>query len=151
MVDHRHRIVGWNKGAQELLGHARDDVLNRPCVRARGPDARRAVAWTRLPAFTGVARDDLPKGMEVQVHTREGRQVWLHFSLIVVPHEPGPLMVHVVHDVSPHMRASEFVAQVASMWQANGVLRDSGLTGDASTPTQTPAAAFTTRSVRSCA
>ena len=76
-----------------------------------------------------MARDDLPKGMEVQVHTREGRQVWLHFSLIVVPHEPGPLMVHVVHDVSPHMRASEFVAQVASMWQANGVLRDSGLTG----------------------
>jgi PAS domain-containing protein len=32
VVDHRQRIVGWNRGAERLLGYAAADVLHRACL-----------------------------------------------------------------------------------------------------------------------
>lgn len=127
VVDHRQHIVQWNRGAERLLGHRRGEVLNRPCgevLVARGCDGQ-DVCGPNCAVRRSVARGELPKGMDVQVQTRDGRQVWLHTSLIVVGAQPGPLTVHVLHDVSHEKRIAELVGQLAAKRQENGGSSDS--------------------------
>jgi DNA-binding NarL/FixJ family response regulator len=64
--------------------------------------------------------------MEVQVRTKDGRPVWLHFSVIVASHGPQPLKVHVLHDVSQDRHAMEFLAQVASLVHVDDAARANG-------------------------
>lgn len=60
--------------------------------------------------------------MEVNARTRDGKRVWLHLSVIVIPHERGPLRAHVLLDVSDRRHAAEVVAQVATLCQPSEVL-----------------------------
>jgi PAS domain S-box-containing protein len=135
VVDHQHRIIRWNRGAEQLLGHTADEVLNRHCheiVRGCARDGR-SVCGPDCPVHGCIDRGELPGSMEAQVRTKDGRLIWLHVSLIVIPNEPAPLIVHVLHDVSLGRRAAEAMLQVASLVQASGALAgrdDSGL-GDA--------------------
>jgi PAS domain S-box-containing protein len=123
-VDHEQRIVRWNRGAERLLGYTADDVIGRNCYEvvaglgrsgqvACGPDCSVRMC---------VDRGELPPSVEVQARTREGKRVWLHLSVIVIPHEPGPLRAHVLLDVSDRRHAAEVVAQVASLCQPSEVL-----------------------------
>ena len=117
VVDHQQRIVRWNLGAQRVLGHTADEVLNRRCHEVIGGCDRngRPVCGTDCPIHQSVARGELPPSVEIQARTRDGPPVWLHLSVIVIPHAPGPLKAHILHDVSDHRHATEFMAQVTSM------------------------------------
>ncbi len=124
VVDHEQRIVRWNGGAERLLGHTADEVLNRTChdvISGFGRNGQ-AVCGPACPVLRCVERGELPHSMEVHARTKEGRRVWLHISVIVIPHEPGPLKAHVLLDVSDRRRAAEVVAQVASLCQPGEVL-----------------------------
>jgi DNA-binding CsgD family transcriptional regulator len=100
-----------------VLGHTADEVLNRTCHEVIGGCDRngRSVCGTDCPIHRCVARGELPPSVEIQARTRDGPRVWLHLSVIVIPHEPGPLKAHILHDVTDHRHATEFMAQVASM------------------------------------
>ena len=124
VVDHEQRIVRWNSGAERLLGYPADDVLGRDCCKVIAGLGRsgQAICGPGCPVRLGVDRGELPQPVEVQARTRDGKRVWLHLSVIVIPHEPGPLRAHVVLDVSDRRRAAEVVAQVASLCQPSEVL-----------------------------
>jgi PAS domain S-box-containing protein len=123
VVDHRHRIVRWNRGAERLIGHRAEEVLGQHCheVVAGCNREGRPVCGPDCAVHRCVERDELPKSMELRVSTKDGRQVWLHVSGIVIPHEGSPLIAHVLHDVSLGRQAVEAMSQVASVLSANGV------------------------------
>lgn len=124
VVDHEQRIVRWNSGAERMLGHMADDVIGRNCfevIEGHGRNGQ-AICGPDCPVRRCVNRGELPHSMEVEARTKGGRRVWLHLSVIVIPHEPGPLRAHLLLDVSDRRHAAEVVAQVASLCQPGEVL-----------------------------
>jgi PAS domain S-box-containing protein len=122
VVDHQRRIVRWNDGAQRLLGHSAEDVLGRHCyevVAGCTIDGRR-ICGPDCGVHRCVERGELPRSMDLRARTKTGRQVWLHVSGIVLPHDRSPFIAHVLHDVSLGRHAVEVMSQVASVLRANG-------------------------------
>ena len=151
VVDHEQRIVRWNGGAERLLGHTAEYVLNRTCYDVIAGYGRngQAICGPDCPVRRCVNRGELPHSMEVCVSTKDGKRVWLHLIVIVIPHESGPLRAHVLLDVSDRRHAAEVVAQVASLCQPSEVLRldECGRSGQRASGAATgaPEAAFTAR------
>jgi len=151
VVDHQQRIVRWNLGAERLLGYPAEEVLNRACHDVIAGSGRngQVVCGPTCPVRRCVSRGALPQSMEVHARTKEGRRVWLHLSVIVIPHEPGPVRVHLLLDVSDRRHAAEVVAQVASLCQPSEVLphEECGRSGQRTFVSATGAAgaAFTAR------
>lgn len=123
-MDHEQRIVRWNGGAERLLGYTAADVLGRACYKVIAGLGRsgQATCGPDCPVRRCVDRRELPQSVEVNARTRDGKRVWLHLSVIVIPHESGPLRAHVLLDVSDRRHAAEVVAQVASLCRPSEVL-----------------------------
>ena len=124
VVDHYQRIARWNAGAERLLGYPGQEVLNRPChevIAGCGRDGK-PICRADCSARKTAERGELPAATEMHVRTGDGRRVWLHLSIIVVPQEPGPLKLHLLQDVSDRKYAAEVMAEVASLCRAHRVL-----------------------------
>jgi PAS domain S-box-containing protein len=120
VVNANQRIVRWNLGAQRLLGYRADEVLNRHCHDVIGGCGRDglAVCGPDCPVHRCVERGELPESMEVHARTRDGRRIWLHVTVIVIPHGPRRLVGHVLHDVTGGRTATDTMAQVTAVLQA---------------------------------
>jgi DNA-binding CsgD family transcriptional regulator len=102
IVDDNQRIVRWNSGAQQLLGYEPSEVLNRPCcdvVVGRYLDGG-VMCGPACAVRCSVARGELPQSIDGFARTKDGRQIRLRFSMIVIPSRPRPLVAHVVHRVA---------------------------------------------------
>jgi PAS domain S-box-containing protein len=127
VVDDRQRIIGWNRGAERLLGYAAAEVLHRSChevIAGCGPNGQ-AVCGSDCSVHRSVERAELPRSIGIQARTKAGRPIWLHLSVIVVPRGTERLKVHVLHDASDERHATEFMAQVASMVHVDDAARQS--------------------------
>ena len=125
VVDHQHRIVRWNGGAQRLLGHSAEEVLNRHCHEVVAGCARDGspVCGPACPVQCCVQRGELPRSMELHVLNKDGRRLWVHVSGIVIPNGRSPSIAHVLHDVSEGREAAEAVSRVFSALQSNSTLQ----------------------------
>lgn len=106
VVDAAQRIVSWNRGAEQLLGHSADSVLGCPCyevVAGRLPSGER---WCRpnCGVQRRVKQGRLPPAVDIAVVTRDKRTVWLDVACVVLPGRHAPLVAHLLRDVTLEKR-----------------------------------------------
>jgi PAS domain S-box-containing protein len=86
VIDGRGRITRWNAAAERLLGHARREVLGRPCHEVFGG---RDAAGNRL-CYPGchvralVGRNEPVQHFDMATRTKTGKPVWLDVSILAV-------------------------------------------------------------------
>jgi PAS domain S-box-containing protein len=92
-IDDRHRVAAWNRGAEQLLGYAPDEVIGRRCAE---------VLQSVLPGgeplcmpnceFFRCFRGCRPRGVpSARVRRKNGDWVTVGYSSLVMPEQaPGP-------------------------------------------------------------
>ena len=105
-LDRDHRFVFWNRGAEQITGFSREEVLGGGEVLAAiypDEEARRAAARAREDVIRGAEADGLP----LLVRTKDGRERTLAFYSRGVRDEDGaPLgLANVAIDVTESLAA----------------------------------------------
>ncbi|MEZ5098666.1 MAG: LuxR C-terminal-related transcriptional regulator [Thermoleophilia bacterium] len=106
-TDRTLQIVVWNTAAEELTGIPAEEAIGRPCWQVIcGHDDRGALT---CHADCAGARDALAgwpvRRRALWIKTSSGRRR-VALSTVVVPDEPGPLIVHLLDDADPGAQPS---------------------------------------------
>lgn len=112
-VDAAHRIVAWNRAAEDLLGMKAPDVLGRDCtVIIGGRDEHEHLICTALCPFRlAMQHGDRSGAMELQVRRAHGAPLWVRMASIVLTGSE-PAVVHILHDITEDRNRGAFVRQL---------------------------------------
>ena len=79
--DHQGRVVGWNPGAEKILGYSEREVLNQPFVQLI-PDRYQADHLAGMARVgEGGASHIMGKAVELQARHKDGREIPISLSL----------------------------------------------------------------------
>jgi PAS domain S-box-containing protein len=106
IVDAHKRILRWNAGAEKILGHPEDTVLNHECFHVLsgrsqedqplcGPNCK-----IHASALKGVA----PKNYDMRVQGLEGNSLWLNVSILSHRDGAEPYVAHILRDITSGKR-----------------------------------------------
>jgi len=111
------RIVYWNRGAQEVLGYAPEEVISRPCYEViQGLTERGTLLCTPdCPIIRGAHKGAKVRSFELETMDKEGRRLWLTMStlFITAPAASNGFVFHLFHDVREHRQAQELIKEFA--------------------------------------
>ncbi|MDH3285022.1 MAG: LuxR C-terminal-related transcriptional regulator [Acidobacteriota bacterium] len=117
-VDRQQRIVLWNHGATTILGHEPAEVLGRKCYRLlRGRDAGGCtICRPDCELICAARRHECVPNSDVRAPTKEGQDVWLNVSTVVVPGRNSSLsaLVHLFHEANRKHEVEDVVEHLAS-------------------------------------
>jgi PAS domain S-box-containing protein len=102
MTDDDQVVVYWSAGAEQLLGHAAEDVIGKTCfeVMAGADFAGHPFCRDRCPVALNANKGRAVRDYDVAVHTREGDPLLVNNSVILWPLEGGGFApVHVFRPV----------------------------------------------------
>ena len=110
-VDSEQRIVLWNQRAQDILGYDRDEVVGRSCqeIIAGTDDYCLGVCQRDCLVMRAARSRGRAPSQQIQTRTKDGREVWLHISHVVVPAARDSLVtiVHIFRDVTAERQSRE--------------------------------------------
>jgi len=112
-VDASHRIIAWNRAAEDLLDYRADEVLGRDCgqVLAGRNDDGHVVCNALCPFRLAMHRDARLGALDVQVRRKGGLPVWVRMASIILT-GGDPCVVHILHDITDDHNREAFVQQV---------------------------------------
>mgnify|MGYP001572761099 FL=1 len=100
-IDHRHRIVFWNKACERIFGLDPRSVLGKPCWEVVGGEDRygNPICLSRCVISAAARQGRLVKSFEMRI-LRKGEPVWISAStLFVQGHQKGlSTAVHLVRE-----------------------------------------------------
>src|SRR6185295_6957108 len=102
-IDGEGRIVLWNRGAEDLLGHTvREAVGRRCCDRLVGDDENGNRLCCRGCHIMDLSRARTPvHSFDVRTRTKTGSTIWLNVTTLrVSSDEVGDRTVHLIRDVT---------------------------------------------------
>lgn len=112
-MDMDQRIVFWNKAAERILGHRRDEVLGKPCHQVlRGVSVERIlVCAPNCTVILGARCGKVAPSRSVFVYSNEGRPKWISISHVLLPleHFNCSLLLNVFHETTDEMEARRVV------------------------------------------
>ena len=115
--DAAHRIVFWNKGAEELVGRSAAQTLGRLChevFRGRDPFGNRFCAET-CAVTTSLAAGEPIRRFEVTAGDQQNPQL-LGFTVVQYPDAAtgSPIAVHMIDEATPRQEPSHEVERLAT-------------------------------------
>jgi PAS domain S-box-containing protein len=117
-VDREQRIVLWNNAAQALLGFTAQEALGRFCYEVIGglDQSGCLVCQKGCFAITSTLKREFTPTRDIWVRSKEGREVWLSVSTIMVPSRWRDLsvLVHLFRDVSRQKEIEHVMEQLLS-------------------------------------
>lgn len=117
-VDQEQKIVLWNEAAEELLGFKAEEVLGKPCSEVIGgrDESGHLICHRSCRNLMLALRQEWVPTYDLLAHTKDGQEVWLNVSTIVVPSRRKDLFVlaHIFRDVSRQKELERFVQQLFS-------------------------------------
>jgi PAS domain S-box-containing protein len=102
-IDGEGRIVLWNRGAEDLLGHTvREAVGRRCCDLLMGDDENGNRLCCRRCHIKDLSRAGTPvHTFDMRTRTKSGATIWLNVSTLrVSSDESGDRTVHLIRDVT---------------------------------------------------
>lgn len=120
-VDRNQNVVLWNDRASEILGFTTREALGKKCYRIlAGLDDRGcAICRPGCRSISDAVRLHPAPTAEVHVKTKQGDEVWLSVSTVVVPSRRRDLsvLIHLFRDVTHQhevLQTAESLAEVVS-------------------------------------
>ncbi len=117
-VDREQKIVLWNKAAEALLGFTAQETLGRFCYEVIGGLDQSGCVLCQKGCFaiTMMLRREFTPTRDVWVRSKEGREVWLSVTTIMVPSRSRDLavLVHLFRDVSRQKEIEHVMEQLIS-------------------------------------
>lgn len=112
--DEDQRIVYWGHGAERMLGYRASEVVGSPCHAVlAGQRDRKVWCHANCSVRRQLQRGALPDDFEMLTHRRSGRAVWVHVSVLVLPHGRGrQFHVHFLRDATRSKRSEELLHAV---------------------------------------
>lgn len=133
-VDQEQRIVFWNEAAEKLLGFKAEEVLGRSCSEVIGgrDEAGRLVCHRSCRDLMMALQQELVPTHDLLVRAKDGQEVWVSVSTILVPSRRKDLFVlaHLFRNVSRQKEVERLVQQLFSMvgklpsFERTSLLRD---------------------------
>ncbi|MBT8399994.1 MAG: PAS domain S-box protein [Rhodothermia bacterium] len=115
-IDRLQSIVFWNDACERILGYRADEVLGRHCYEVIGGTAEDGcpVCKRDCAAMQARAHREALPSKHLAVHHRDGREIWLGVSTILVPSSWSELsvMVHLIRDITTHKRIESLVGEL---------------------------------------
>ena len=112
-VDREQKIVLWNRAAEEMLGFRAEEVLGRSCSEVIGgrDESGRLVCHRSCRTLMLALRQELVPTYNLLVRTKDGQEVWVSVSTILVPSRRKDLFVlaHIFRNVSRQKEIERFV------------------------------------------
>jgi PAS domain S-box-containing protein len=113
-----HRIIFWNKAAQDILGFNPKEVLGKYCYKVI---FGRTESGEVLCSKSCCVIDSIKKGRKVRnfdtlAHTKAGVPVWINVSIIAIPsrHEDLDVAVHIFRDITQRKREQILIKKITS-------------------------------------
>ncbi|MFN3477213.1 MAG: LuxR C-terminal-related transcriptional regulator [Candidatus Methylomirabilales bacterium] len=117
-VDQEQKIVLWNEAAEKLLGFRAEEVLGRLCSEVIGgrDESGHLVCHRSCHNLMLALRQEWIPTYNLLARTKDGQEVWLSVSTILVPSRRKDLFVlaHLFRDVSRQKELERFVQQLFS-------------------------------------
>ncbi|MFQ5803993.1 MAG: LuxR C-terminal-related transcriptional regulator [Candidatus Methylomirabilales bacterium] len=117
-VDREQKIVLWNKAAQVLLGFTAREAVGRFCYEVIGglDQSGCLVCQRGCVNITMALRREFAPTRDVWVRSKDGREIWLSVSTIMVPSRWRDLsvLVHLFRDVSRQKEIEHVMEQLLS-------------------------------------
>lgn len=117
IIDNDHRVIFWNRAAEEILEYTSEEAVGRPCYEILGGrDEQGRTLWQRycLVAIRSETGDVLPN-LEVYARTKTGKWRWLNVTTFAYPAADktiGQVIVHLFRDATKNKNYQRFVARV---------------------------------------
>ena len=146
VVDAAQRIIYWNRPAERMLGYSEAEVLDQDCYRViKGRRCDRAWCHANCMVHREVLRGSLPADFDLLTRTKQGEDIWLNISIIVLPRRGKPLTVHLLRDVTRRKRNEERLDHALSILGVSNVplgkcKKDAGATHSTTYPAEAIAA-----------
>lgn len=105
------RVAFWSRGAERMLGHARDDVIGRRCFEfldGRTPGGLTPACSEGCPSLHSLQEGRIPASVDMQMLDSSGERRDVSFTPMLVGNAPGdtPVLIHVLD----HPRATPVAA-----------------------------------------
>jgi PAS domain S-box-containing protein len=108
IVDAQKHIIGWNRGAEKILGYSEVEVLNRDCFQMISgkiaPDKAHCSPNCRI--HTSVLNGSLQKNFDLLTQASNGTSLWLNMTVISPVGLDEPFVAHIVRDVTREKRTA---------------------------------------------
>lgn len=118
VVDADQRIILWNQAVETLLGFPAQEVLGRFCYEVLGgrAPAGHLVCQKSCRTYMMAKRSGLAPTHDLATRTKDGREIWLNVTTLVIPGRWRNLetLVHIFRDVSRQKEVERFVEQLLS-------------------------------------
>lgn len=118
-VDADHRIILWNRAAEEILGYAAAEVLGEPCYQILGSrDAAGNVVCHAACQDISLAKGrDLVPSRDMLTKAKDGRKIWVNVTNMPIPSKLNGLfaLVHIFRDISTAKHLERFAEGLSSM------------------------------------
>lgn len=115
-VDMNQRVVFWNRGAEEMLGHAADDVLGRRCYQVFGglSEDETRVCASNCDVILWAQRGQVAPAHTFLTRTKDGQAKWLSVTHVLLPAERRELstLVHIFHDATAETEAKRLMQRL---------------------------------------
>ena len=112
-VDAAHRIIAWNRAAEDLLDYPAEEVLGHDCgqvLAGRNGDGH-VICSALCPFHLAVHREARLGALEIQVRRKGGLPVWVRMASIILT-GGEPCVIHILHDITEDRNREAFVQQV---------------------------------------
>ncbi len=102
IVDANKHIIRWNKGAEKILGHTENNILNHECYRILSGKTREDKPFCghnckiHASALKGIPQ----KNHDVLVQDIEGNPLWLNVSILAPPDGEEPFVAHILRNIT---------------------------------------------------
>ncbi len=146
-VDQELRIILWNDAAEALLGFRGNEVLGKPCYDLFGcrEEGGRPLCHRNCFDLLMKQQHELMPAQEYQARTKDGREIWVSISTILLPStsRDSTLLVHVFRDIRHQKEMEHFVEQLLSIVDRLSLRKGNNCSGRV--PPPSPLASLTER------
>jgi PAS domain S-box-containing protein len=144
-----HRIIFWNKAAQDILGFKAKEVLGKYCYKVI---FGRSESGEVLCSKSCCVIDTIKKGRKVRnfdtlAHTKAGVPIWINVSIIAIPsrHEDLNIAVHIFRDITERKREQILIKKIISTIKLEDQAEKDSYVNQMSTLTRKPHTRLTRR------
>jgi len=102
IVDANKRILRWNKGAEKILGHPEDTVLNHECFQVISGRSRedQPLCGQNCRIHASALKGIPPKNFDMRVRDLEGNSLWVNVSILSHRDGSEPYVAHILRDIT---------------------------------------------------